>query len=318
MYISKSVLSGKTLYFLVVFSMGIFVFSSSILAYSGGKVTSKKASSAIKIDGDLNDPAWLAVQSDFFGQEIIVNPQDWYQVKPKSGNNTNNGGLRVSRGQIDGDSDLKVFWMTTWDDDYLYFGFAVTDDLVTEYPGPYDVRTGDIDGFVLCFDTKHNAPVFEFPAKEFDTGAVAAQSTYQADDVFFIVAPITERKSPCVFEQTAAQQNLILNDPANGHVAAIKTNVGYNVEIRLPWSVFEPYYGGALIPKEGMAMGFDVTFMDSDPTYAAPLGGAMAWSSDFENDNSPSVLGELLLAPGGETLISPKGKLTNTWGNIKN
>lgn len=318
MHIFKKVLNMKLFHFLLVCCIGVFAFSSSIMAYSGGKAISKKASSPIKIDGDLNDPAWLSVQSDFVGQEIVVNPQDWYQVKPKSGNNTNNGGLRVSRGQIDGDSDLKVFWMTTWDDDYLYFGFVVTDDLVTEYQGPYDVRTGDIDGFVLCFDTKHDAPVFEFPPKQFDTGAVAAQSTYQADDVFFIVAPITARKAPAVFEQVAAQQNPILNDPANRHAAAVKTSAGYNVEIRLPWSVFTPYYGGTLIPKVGLMMGFDVTFMDSDPTYAAPLGGAMAWSSDFENDNSPGVLGELLLAPGGETAVSAKGKLTSTWGNIKN
>ncbi len=135
---------------------------------------------------------------------------------------------------------------------------------------------------------------------------------------FFIVAPITARKAPAVFELAAAQQNPILNDPANGHAAAVKTSAGYNVEIRLPWSVFAQYYGGALVPQIGLIMGFDVTFMDSDPTYAAPLGGAMAWSSDFENDNSPAVLGELLLAPGGETSVSAKGKLTSTWGNIKN
>ena len=296
----------------------LFIFALPIMAYSGGKATSKKTPTPIQIDGNLNDASWLAVSADFVDQEITANPQDWYQIKPKSGADTNAGGLRVSRGQVDSDSDLKGVWMTTWDDDYIYFGFAVSDDVVVEYQGPFDVRTGDTDSLVIIFDTKHDAPVIEFPPKEFDTGAVAAQSTNQADDVFYIMTPITNRGTPAVFEGAALAENPTLNDPANKDAAAVKTSTGYNAEIRIPWSLLEPFYGGPLVPKEGMIMGFDLSLVDSDPTYAAPVGGAMAWSSDFENDNSPGVLGELTL--GAELVpsaVTPSGKLASTWGSIK-
>jgi hypothetical protein len=298
-------------------------FATSAMAYSGGQATSKKTSVPIVIDAELDDPAWQAVRPDFEGEEdIVVDPQDWYQVKEGSGSDTNAGGLRVSRGQIDGDDDLKVVWMTTWDDDYLYFAFEVTDDNVNEYAGALDARDSDIDGLLLLFDTKHDAPVIEFPEHEFDTGAVAAESTYQADDNFWSIAPLTTRDYPAVFETSALVEAPILNDPANAHVAGMQTGNGYNAEVRLPWSIFEPYYGEPLVPQDGMVFGFDITFTDIDPTYAAPEGGAMAWSSDFENDNSPAVLGELFLstepAIAGGTAVSPAGKLSSVWGEIKN
>ncbi|MBM3236665.1 hypothetical protein FJZ31_10270 [Candidatus Poribacteria bacterium] len=298
----------------------LVIFATSAMAYSGGKVTSKKTPVPIVIDGELNDPAWKAVRPDFEGtQDVVVDPQDWYQLKLKSGAaNTNAGGLRVCRGQIDGDSDLKIVWMTTWDDDFLYFAFEVTDDSANDYAGPFDTLPNDIDGIWICFDTKHDAPaVMEFPDKEYETELVQAASANQADDIFYAVAPLTTRGAPVVFEKAASVQP-ILSDPANGHAASKKTSIGYNAEIRLPWSIFEPFYGEPLIPKDGMAFGFDVTFKDSDPTYAPPVGGAMAWSSDFHNDNSPSVLGELFLSIVDAVAVNPAGKLPTVWGKIKN
>jgi hypothetical protein len=81
------------------------------------------------------------------------------------------------------------------------------------------------------------------------------------------------------------------------------TDQGYTAEIRMPWSVFERLFGGPLVPEDGQIIGFDITVMDIDgtpPTYSEGAGGAMAWSSDFENDNSPGVLGNLIIrdAPG--------------------
>jgi len=298
-------------------TIAIFVLlATPVMSHSGGKANCKKTNIPIKIDGDLNDPAWLAVQADFANQAIIANPQDWYQIKPKSGNNTNDGGLRVTRGRVDSDADLKGVWMTVWDSDYIYFGFAISDDVVVEYQGPYDVRTGDTDSIVIIFDTKHDAPIKTFPPKQFDTGAVAAEVTNMPDDVFYIITPITNRGTPAVFEGAALTVNAILDNAANKHVAAKKTTTGYTAEIRIPWSIFTPFYGATLVPKSGMVMGFDISLVDSDPTYAAPVGGAMAWSSDFENDNSPSVLGELTIV-AIEAPVTPQGKLTSTWGDIK-
>ena len=313
MFISKL----KAFTYAIAFMALLVLYPASVLSFSGGLAISKKTAEPITIDGNLNDAAWLAVQSDFENQKIIANPQDWYQIKEKSGADTNDGGRRVTRGKVDNEADLSAFWMTVWDDEYIYFGFSVSDDVVVEYQGPYDVRTGDTDSVVVIFDTKHDAPVFEFPSKEFDTGAVAAQSTNQPDDVFYVMTPITNRGTPGVFEGAGLTVNATLDDAANKHVAAVKTNAGFNVELRIPWSIFEPFYGGTLVPTEGMMMGFDISLVDSDPTYASPVGGAMAWSSDFENDNSPGVLGELKLGPGVVTAVTPMEKITSTWGNIK-
>ena len=94
--------------------------------------------------------------------------------------------------------------------------------------------------------------------------------------------------------------------------------------MRLPWSIFEPFFGEALTPTDGLVIGFDITItdIDGDPpgTYAAPLGGAVAWSSDFENDNSPGVLGDLFISSemiSSTTPVNPAGKLSTTWGKIK-
>jgi hypothetical protein len=302
--------------------VGLFLvfFAMSAMAYSGGEVTAKMTSVPIVIDGELDDPAWQAVRPDFEGtQDVVVDPQDWYQLPLKSGAaNTNAGGLRVSRGQIDGDDDLKIVWMTTWDDDFLYFAFEVTDDMPVVYEGDMVTRTPDMDGVWLCFDTKHDAPVMEFPDKEFSTEEVAAASVYEADDFYLAFGPLTIRDYPVVF-LSAADEHPLLNDPANGHAAGKQTSIGYNAEIRLPWSIFEPYYGGPLVPEDNMVLGFDFTFTDVDPTFPAPEGGAMAWSSDFHNDNSPGVLGELFLSTEGlGTAVNPAGKLSSVWGKIKN
>jgi hypothetical protein len=322
MCLSKRVSFSKAFLFfsLIILITAVLMLSAvPVMSYSGGKANCKKTNVPINIDGDLNDPSWLAVQADFANQTIIANPQDWYQIKPKSGNDTNDGGLRVTRGRVDNDADLKGVWMTVWDNDYIYFGFAISDDVVVEYKGSFDVQAGDTDSLVVIFDTKHDAPVIDFPAKQFDTGAVAVKSLNMPDDVFYRLTPITSRGTPAVFEGAGLAANAILNNPANKHTAAKKTATGYTAEMRIPWSIFTPFYGGNLVPKSGLVMGFDISLVDSDPTYAAPVGGAMTWSSDFENDNSPSVLGELtiLAIEVSTTSVTPKGKLASTWGDIK-
>ena len=45
-----------------------------------------------------------------------------------------------------------------------------------------------------------------------------------------------------------------------------------------------------------MSWDLTLTVMDVDPVYDPPQGGAMAWSSDFENDNSPGVLGDIIFS----------------------
>lgn len=321
----------------VVFAIVCLLFALSTqfaMAHSGGEVMSKNTATPIVIDGKLDEAEWTAAFQDSSPlQDIVVDPrdskhsQDWYQIVAGggAGSNTNNGGLRVSRGQFDGDADFLARWATLWDDNYLYFAFDITDDNTHTYANDVASRDGDIDGIWLLFDTKHDAPKFEYPKHEFNTKEVANNSTYEADDHYWIFAPLTTSGDSAAWSQSlSAASDPELGNPANGHVAGQKSGSGYMAEIRLPWSVFEPFFGGTLTPKDGMVIGFDITItdIDGDPpgTYAAPLGGAIAWSSDFENDNSPGVLGDLIISNetvGVATSVDPAGKLPTMWGDIK-
>ena len=308
--------------------------TQSAIAHSGGEVTSKKTATPITIDGKIDEAEWdVVLQESSPLQDIVVDPrdpkhpQDWYQIIPGggAGSDTNDGGLRVSRGKFDGDADFLARWATLWDDNYLYFAFDVTDDNTHTYANDVAVRDGDIDGIWLLFDTKHDAPKFEFPKHEFNTKEVANNSTYQADDHYWFFAPLTTSGASAAWSQSlSAASDPELGNPANGHVAGQKSGSGYSVEMRLPWSIFEPFFGGTLTPTDGAVIGFDITItdIDGDPpgTYAAPLGGAVAWSSDFENDNSPGVLGDLIISSelvGVATSINPADKLPTMWGKIK-
>lgn len=64
---------------------------------------------------------------------------------------------------------------------------------------------------------------------------------------------------------------------------AKRSGNSYTFEMRMPWNLFDHFYGKRIQPTDG-----DITVMDVDPVYDPPKGGAMAWSSDFENDNSPA------------------------------
>ena len=334
MFLSKKPCAVKINLFSIACCVLFTLSTLPVIAHSGGEITSKKTASPITIDGTLDEAAWdAAFQESSPLQDIVVDPRDpkhnqeWYQIIPGGGANrdTNDGGLRVSRGKFEGDDDFLARWATLWDDDYLYFAFDITDDTHHAYGNDLASRNGDIDGIWLLFDTKHDAPVFEFPHHEFETSHVAANSTYEADDHYWIFAPVTTTGDSGAWSQSLnASSDPELGEPGNGHVAGQKTGSGYAAEMRLPWSVFEPFFGAALTPTDGLVLGFDITITDIDGaapgTYAAPLGGAVAWSSDFENDNSPGVLGDLMISTeviGSATSVDPKGKLPSTWGKIK-
>ncbi len=275
----------------------------SVLAHSGGEVVSKQANEPIEIDGILDEPEWTAALAESSPhQDITTEPQDWYQVVEGGGaaRNSNDGGLRVSRGTIDGDEDLLVRWATVWDAEYLYFGFDVIDDNPNVDDGSCDTRSArNFDAIWLCFDTLHDALELEFDEHEFNTADVAAQSTYAADDTYWIFVPLNERVDGCVFDPSQ-NADAVLNDPLQNIVQGEITETGYTAEMRIPWSSIATFmFDEDFLPEDGLTLGFDITVMDVDgdpPTYDPPFGGAMAWSSDFENDNSPGVLGDLILS----------------------
>ena len=313
----KFVMRTQSMFYLFVatlLSIWLFRFATDGFAHSGGEAISAPRRGDITIDGDLVE--WDIVRT--LAQEITTKPQDWYQIVAGggAGRNTNKGGQRVSRGQIDGDDDLHVTWMTMWDDDNLYFAFEVVDDDINELKPPFAARDGrNFDGYWLCFDTKHDAPTKKFGNKKFDTAAVAAISTYEPDDTFWEVAPLTTRGAGAAFQRDGQVEDPELNSPAKGNIMAKNSGDSYTFEIRMPWKIFDAYYGKRIKPEDGDVIGFDITVMDVDPIYDPPQGGAMAWSSDFENDNSPGVLGDIIFST--TAAVDPSGKLPVTWSQIK-
>ena len=302
------------LFVATLLSIWLFPFATDGFAHSGGEAISAPRRGDITIDGNLVE--WDIVRT--LAQEITTKPQDWYQIVAGggAGRNTNKGGQRVSRGQIDGDDDLQVTWMTMWDDDNLYFAFEVVDDHINELKPPFAARDGrNFEGYWLCFDTKHDAPTKKFGNKKFDTAAVAAISTYEPDDTFWEIAPLTTRGAGAAFQRDGQVEDPELNSPAKGNIMAKNDGDSYTFEIRMPWKIFDPYYGKRIKPEDGDVIGFDITVMDVDPVYDPPKGGAMAWSSDFENDNSPGVLGDIIFST--TAAVDPSGKLPVTWGQIK-
>ena len=82
-----------------------------------------------------------------------------------------------------------------------------------------------------------------FRAHEFDTKHVANNSTYQADDNYWIFGPLTTADRSGAWTQAlGAALDPELGDPAKGHVVSQKTSSGYSIEMRLPWSIFEPFF----------------------------------------------------------------------------
>lgn len=190
----------KPLFLLILAVIWIVLDITDSQAHSGGKAISAPRRGNIQIDGDLTE--WNVVRS--LAQEMTTRPQGWCQIIAGGGkgSNTNNGGLRVSRGQIDGDKDLKVTWMTMWDTDNLYFAFETIDDDINEIKPPYDGRNSrNFEGYWLCFDAKHDAPVKNFPNKKFNTAQVAGLSSYEPDDTFWEIAPLTARGGWCGLEE---------------------------------------------------------------------------------------------------------------------
>jgi len=121
MFFPNKSFSLKISLFTIACCLLFFLSILPAMAHSGGEVTSKKTETPITIDGMLDEAEWDAIfQAASPLQDIVVDPRDpkhnqeWYQIIPGggAGANTNDGGLRVSRGKFDGDDDFLARWAT--------------------------------------------------------------------------------------------------------------------------------------------------------------------------------------------------------------
>ncbi len=114
----------------------------------------------------------------------------------------------------------------------------------------------------LSLDLRHVAGAFPLNVLMtwgMRTNGRTAQSNYEADDLFWALASVTARGAGTAWVRADAADPF-LNDPANGHVAGQVTGTGYTTEIRPPWSVFEDFFGGSLVPEITHDTGYPLFF----------------------------------------------------------
>ena len=149
-----------------------------------------------------------------------------------------------------GETDLSGTVRVAYDDSFLYLAAEISDDLVRNtYQKPNDVWAGDALWVGLKWREEEGGPY------DFIYGLSPGDL---ADN-----PPV-----PALFNRFQA----IHHGVTSGNYKILKTDAGYNIEIAIPWSEFEPgegEQGTALKPKPGDRITVDFVLYDGDPKSGA-------------------------------------------------
>jgi hypothetical protein len=159
--------------------------------------------------------------------------------------NTYQSAFRVySASSWDGTDDLTAMWRLVWDNNALYIGVAVTDDIHVQTQTGNTIFRGDsVD---IQFDTDRAG----------DFGP-----RLSPDDFQITLSPGDfAGLSPTAFRYRGTIDDQILDAPGGHHVtvAAQQTDQGYNLEAAIPWSDLE------LTPTAGAVIGLALNANDND------------------------------------------------------
>ncbi len=191
-------------------------FTDSANAFVLPSLTIPRLSTAPKIDGDLNDMA--------AGADGSMGPEDlWWRTKPDSA------------------ADASNAFKLGYDDQYLYVGMSVKDELVACNIAPNDVKAqlrSDAIGITVdptgqSRDTSTTLQAAAFPCT---TAGFQARGFRDAD------------ANQGVMEETAPGMQ----------VASVKSEGGYNIEFRIPWAAMPTQ------PKAGDTVGLNLVMYDGD------------------------------------------------------
>lgn len=219
--------------------LGTGDFKDTANAYVLPSLTIPRAAKAPTIDGDL---------SDLTGAGGTFGPADlWWRTKPEN------------------DADASATFKLAYDDQFLYVGLSVKDELVACNIAPDDVKAqlrSDAIGVTVdpsggSRDTSTTLMAAAFPCT---TAGFGARGFRDAD----------------------ANQG-VMEDTAPGmQVASRKTDTGYDIEFRIPWAAMPVSSGGGQ-PKPGSTIGLNLVMYDGD-TKDARVGAnisqsGIAWAS---------------------------------------
>ncbi len=173
-----------------------------------------------------------------------------------------------------GTSDLSAAYYVGWDSGNLYLAARVTDDRhVQVSSGRYLYKGDDVE---IQLDT-------DLPGDYYST-------TLSADDYQIGLSPGDFAARPAeAYRWYPAALEASLPTVA---VAARKTDQGYDLEARIPWSVF------GVTPAGGTTYGFALSFSDNDRAGSA-VQQSMVSSVATRRLQNPTTWGTLILAPAG-------------------
>lgn len=179
-------------------------------------VEATRLSSPPVIDGNLDE--WAGVQA-YSSPFIVEQRPEW-----------------------DGSLDVEALWRLGWDDDALYFGVAVTDDLIVQENIPQFAYFGDSLEIELATDIANR-------------GDVVTRRDFQ-----YIITPGNFNDlPPAAYRFQGNNEGRLIDAPGTlARVAARRTDRGYNLEFSIPWSDMN------LAPHSGFALGAALNVNDND------------------------------------------------------
>lgn len=173
-------------------------------------------------------------------------------------------------GDWSGSSDLSGSFTIAWDDDFLYLGVDVTDDLAVQVESGAKLYLGD--SLEIQVDT--------------DLAGDFSSDILNDDDVQIGFSPgdwSARRPEAYIWQPSAREQ-----PGSMVHVAAQKTSQGYTLEAAIPWWLL----GGR--PNTETPIGFCLNLSDNDAPGAAAQ-QAMLSSSAARKRGDPTTWGTLVI-----------------------
>ena len=164
-------------------------------------------------------------------------------------------------------SDCSGTYFLAYDDDKLYIGLKVVDDVFSQPFGGKDMFNGD--SVSLGIDADLQGDFFE--------------RTHNDDDYQIGITPGD-------FQSLAPDSYIWIPVEAKGDeikIASTLVKSGYIIEVEIPWWNFQNF-----LPKDGLALGFDLTINDKDSLQEREL--AVSSSPNFAWDD-PTSFGTMVL-----------------------
>jgi hypothetical protein len=177
------------------------------------------------------------------------------------------------RPEWDGSLDVEAIWRLGWDDDALYFGVAVTDDLIVQENSPQFAYFGDSLEIELATDIANR-------------GDVVTRRDFQ-----FIISPGNfSDLPPAAYRFQGTPEGRLTDAPGTlTRVAARRTDRGYNLEFAIPWRDLN------LAPNNGFSLGAALDVNDNDVPGSQRIQYLMLSNVPRRQWSTPSSWGTLTL-----------------------